>query len=85
MSMIDTPKRVAIIFDHLIHKKSARQIIQDHGTNYSTVRHILMQYYLFGRTDVRKFRAAKNEIEPKESEVETQENSSILSNNTKTT
>ena len=25
-------------------------------TNYSTIRHILLQYYLYGRTDVRKFR-----------------------------
>ena len=58
---VDQAARVAVIYDHSIHKKSVKQIIKDHGVNYSTVRHILLQYYLFGRTDIRKFRhQAKN-------------------------
>lgn len=48
--------RIAIIFDHAVHRKIVKRIIRDHGINYSTLRHILIQYYLFGRTDVRKFR-----------------------------
>ena len=59
LTLIDTTKRVAIIYDHLILKKSVKQIIDEYDVNYSTVRHILMQYYLFGRTDIRKFRLDK--------------------------
>ena len=62
--MIDMVKRVAIIYDHAIHKKPVKQIIQDHNLNYSTVRHILLQYFLFGRTDIRKFRQVKNDSKP---------------------
>ena len=40
-----------------------KQIIQDHAINYSTLRHVLIQYYLFGRTDIRKFRPSKSELE----------------------
>ena len=31
-------------------------MIRDHEVNYSTIRHILAQYYLFGRTEGRKFK-----------------------------
>lgn len=60
---VDTAKRVAIIFDHSVHKKTVKQIIRDHAINYSTLRHVLIQYYLFGRTDIRKFRPSKAELE----------------------
>ena len=53
---VDQDMRIAIIFDHAVHRKIVKRIIRDHGINYSTLRHILIQYYLFGRTDVRKFR-----------------------------
>lgn len=60
---VDTAKRVAIIFDHTVHRKTVKQIIRDHAINYSTLRHVLIQYYLFGRTDIRKFRLSKSELE----------------------
>ena len=53
---VTTSKRIEVIYAHLIHEKSVRQIIKDCHVNYSTVRHILLQYYLYGRVDVRKFR-----------------------------
>ena len=53
---VDTALRVANVYDHVVHRKGVRQIIRDRATNYSTIRHILLQYYLFGRTDTRKFR-----------------------------
>ena len=31
-------------------------MIRDHDVNYSTIRHILAQYYLFGRAEGRKFK-----------------------------
>lgn len=58
-SIVDTAKRVAVIFDHTIHKKPVKKIITDHAINYSTLRHILIQYYLFGRTDVRKYKPSR--------------------------
>ena len=31
-------------------------MVQEHAVNYSTIRHILAQYYLFGRTEARKYK-----------------------------
>ena len=53
---VDTALRIAVIFEHAVHRKPVKQIIRDHQVNYSTLRHILIQFYLFGRVDVRKFR-----------------------------
>ena len=39
----------------MFHKKTIRELIHDHKVNYSTVRHVLAQYYLFGRTEARRF------------------------------
>ena len=49
--LIGTAKRVAIIYDHAIHGKGIREMILEYEVNYSTIRHILMLYYLFGRVD----------------------------------
>ena len=53
---VDKNKRINILYDHLQHKKSIRDLIRDHAINYSTLRHILAQYYLFGKTEARKFK-----------------------------
>ena len=55
-------KRLNILYDHLIHHKSIRELIREHSVNYSTLRHILAQYYLFGRIEGRKFKSTKNNI-----------------------
>ena len=70
LSMIDSAKRIAIIYDHAVHKKPVKQIIKDHLLNYSTVRHILLQYSLYGRTDIRKFRQQLDAKKPEEAEPE---------------
>ena len=41
---VTTAKRVAIIYDHVVHAKGIRQMILEYGVNYSTIRHILMLY-----------------------------------------
>lgn len=48
--------RVAIIYDNLIHKKQILELIGKYSMNYSTIRHLLLQYYLCGKTDMRKFK-----------------------------
>ena len=53
---IRTAVRIAVIYDHLVHRKPIKQMIQEYGVNYSTIRHILAQYYLFGRVQVRQFK-----------------------------
>lgn len=53
---VNTALRIAIIFEHAVHAKPVKKIIKDHQVNYSTLRHILIQFYLFGRVDVRKYR-----------------------------
>ena len=54
--LVDSSKRMAILFDNMYHRKSVKDLIKEHHVNYSTVRHILAQYYLFGRTEGRKFK-----------------------------
>ena len=57
--LLDTEKRIAIIYDHIIHRLNIKQLIKDYQVNYSTIRHILAQYLLYGRTEVRKFKTLK--------------------------
>lgn len=47
---------MAIIFDSIIHKKTILELVRIHGQNYSTIRHLLLQYHLCGKTDMRKFK-----------------------------
>ena len=54
--LIDKSKRIHILYDHLYHRKSLRELIRDHSINYSSLRHILAQYFLFGRIEARKFK-----------------------------
>jgi len=39
--LIDSSKRMAILYDHVYHNKTVRDLIKEHETNYSTIRHIL--------------------------------------------
>ena len=48
--------RLSILYDHFVHKKSVRDLIHDYGINYSSIKHILLQYIKYGKTDVRKQR-----------------------------
>ena len=47
---------MAIIYDNLVHGKSVLQLIQEYGMNYSTIKHVLLQYHKHGKTDIRKYR-----------------------------
>ena len=51
-----TQTRVALIYDNLVHGKSVLELIQEYGINYSTIKHVLTQYYKHGKTDIRKYR-----------------------------
>lgn len=39
-----------------MHRKGVRDMISEYNVNYSTIKHILAQYYLFGRIEGRKFK-----------------------------
>ena len=48
--------RIAIIYDSLVHSMNMIELVQKHRINYSSIRHILLQYGQSGKTDVRKYK-----------------------------
>ena len=40
-----------------MHRKLVRDMVKEYGVNYSTIWHIIAQYYLFGRVQGRKFKS----------------------------
>ena len=58
-------KRIAFIYDHLIHRKKFNELIDEYKINYSTMRHVLAQYYIFGRTNIRKYKIKYSESNQK--------------------
>ena len=55
-SRMDSAKRISILYDYAVHKMNIRQLISKHQVNYSSMRHVLALYCLFGRVEARKFK-----------------------------
>ena len=53
---ISKEQRIQIIYDSVVHKKSVLQLVQEYSINYCTIRHLLLQYHLCGKTSMRKFK-----------------------------
>ena len=53
---MDTALRIAIIYDCVVHGIGIMDLVKKHQINYCTVRHILLQYQLSGKTDIRKYK-----------------------------
>ena len=53
---IDAAKRISIIYNFKVHGMTIKDLATLHGLNYCTIRHIVAQYEMFGRTNQRRFR-----------------------------
>lgn len=52
----DIEQRIAILYDHVVHGSDVYQLITKYNSNYSSIRHILVHYNRFGKTDRRKYK-----------------------------
>ena len=53
---MDSALRTAIIYDNVVHGIGIMNLVKKHHINYSTIRHILLQYQVSGKTDIRKYK-----------------------------
>ena len=45
-----------MIYDSVVHCSTIIELARKYGYNYSTIRHIILQYHLSGKIDQRKFK-----------------------------
>ena len=61
--MISTTKRISIIYDSVVHCSTIIELTRKYGYNYSTIRHIILQYHLSGKIDIRKFKLCVSDVQ----------------------
>ena len=62
-------ERIAIIYDHVVHKKPLIDMLHQYKVNYSTLRYILTAYYLFGRVECQRQRQRLDGNLPNDSQM----------------
>ena len=53
---MSTETRISIIYDSVVHQKTLIEMIAKYRYNYSTMRHLILQFHQNGKIDLRKFK-----------------------------
>ena len=53
---MSTATRISIIYDSVVHQMTLIEMIAKYQYNYSTLRHLILQFHLNGKTDLRKYK-----------------------------